>query len=232
MIEETIENVQEVVSPQTEEEVVSVEPQAAPVDTEQDRIERLREERRKRPREHSHARPSEPIQQQQQKQPEEELHLGDDDLAEGKHIKRYAEKIKVLEKKLEAYEQTSQATTAEVRLRNSFPDFDRVVNTENIELLRDLEPDLAASINSNPDLYTKASSAYKLIKKLGIYREDNFKQDKELAYANVTKPRPLASVSPQQGESPLQRANAFAHGLTSELKEQLLKEMHDARRKN
>ncbi len=234
MIEETV-VLEETVQPITE----SVEPpaeqnQEAPINQEQDRIEKLREERRKRPREQAYSNQSVPEKNQQQ-QPfsaEEELHLADDDLAEGKHIKRYAQKIKVLEEKLKAYEQTTQATTAEVRLRNTFPDFDKVVNTENVELLRDLEPDLAASINANQDLYTKASSAYKLIKKLGIYQEDSFKHEREHAQLNVNKPRPLASVSPQQGESPLQRANAFANGLTDELKAQLLKEMREVRRRN
>jgi CRISPR/Cas system-associated protein Cas5 (RAMP superfamily) len=218
---------------QMQETLIAVEEQTqeipAPIDPQQERIELLREERRKRPREQQYA---QPIENKQQQQPEDELHIGDDDLAEGKHLKRYEKKIRMLEEKLKTYEHTTMASTAEARLRYSFPDFDKVVNHENIELLRDLEPDIAASINANPDLYTKASSAYKLIKKLGIYRDDIYKQDKELAVANSHKPRPLASVSPQQGESPLQRANAFANGLTPELREQLLKEMRDVRRKN
>jgi len=48
--------------------------------------------------------------------------------------------------------------------------------------------------------------------------------------ANTAKPRPLTSVSPQSGESPLSRANAFAEGLTPELKKNLFKEMQEAKK--
>ena len=37
-------------------------------------------------------------------------------------------------------------------------------------------------------------------------------------------------MSPQQGDSPLSRANAFANGLTPELRVQLIKEMEEARK--
>ena len=49
--------------------------------------------------------------------------------------------------------------------------------------------------------------------------------DKAKAVINAQKPRPLTSISPQQGDSPLSKANAFANGLTPELQAQLLKEM-------
>ena len=64
---------------------------------------------------------------------------------------------------------------------------------------------------------------------MGIYREDNYSKDRDKAQSNASKPKPLASVSPQQGDSPLSRANAFANGLTDELKSQLRKEMEQAR---
>ena len=120
----------------------------------------------------------------------------------------------------------------EIRLKTQYPDFDKVVNTETIASLRDLYPDIAATLHTSSNLLSKGSSAYTLIKKLGIYREDTYQNDKAQAVNNVTKPRPLASVSPQQGESPLARANAFANGLTDELKEQLRKEMYESRRRN
>jgi hypothetical protein len=68
------------------------------------------------------------------------------------------------------------------------------------------------------------------IKKLGIYTEDTYQADRERAQNNANKPRPLASVSPQQGESALSHANPFAGGLTPELKTSLLKEMEAARK--
>ena len=68
-----------------------------------------------------------------------------------------------------------------------------------------------------------------MVKKLGISEQvmvDN--QGKATAQRNAAKPRPTASISPQQGETPLSRANAFANGLTEEMKKQLYKEMLEA----
>lgn len=168
----------------------------------------------------------------QQKGAEEDFSIAPDELVEGKHLSKYEKRVKELERKVEEYKQNASASTDEIRLRAQYPDFDKVVTTENIELLRDLEPELASSINSDTNLSSKATAVYKLIKKFGIYKEDNFKEDREHAQNNANKPRPLASVSPQQGDSPLSRANAFAQGLTDELKEQLRKEMYEARRRN
>jgi len=144
--------------------------------------------------------------------------LAPDDIAEGKDLKRLEDKI--------------ERTFTELRLKAQYPDFDEVVNSETIASLRDLYPDIAAALHATPDTEAKGSSVYKIIKKMGIYREDTFKNEKEQAVNNATKPRPLTSVSPQQGESPLARANAFANGLTDELREQLRKEMYQARMKN
>ena len=68
-----------------------------------------------------------------------------------------------------------------------------------------------------------------MIKQMGVYKEDKFSQDRARAEVNAGKPRPLTSMSPQQGDGPLSKANAFDNGLTDELKESLLKEMNDAR---
>ncbi len=141
-----------------------------------------------------------------------------DDIAEVRHIRELEEKI---DRKLTQY-----------NLKSQYPDFDEVVNDETIASLRDLYPDIAAALHASPNNEAKGSSVYKIIKKMGIYREDTFKNEKEQAVNNATKPRPLTSVSPQQGESPLARANAFANGLTDELREQLRKEMYQARMKN
>ena len=162
---------------------------------------------------------------------ESELMLSPDDLVEGKHLAYFQKKIKQLENQVNTYQQSSTESTVEIRLRSQYTDFDKVVSKENIDLLRDLSPDLAQSINSNPDLYSKAKTAYLMIKKMGIYTEDKYVSDKALAHANMAKPKPLAAVSPQQGENPLSKANAFSHGLTDSLKEQLRKEMNEARKR-
>ncbi len=170
---------------------------------------------------------------QRTNQPEQEpadISLGNDELAEGKHLKAVVNKVKKLESQIEQYKSQSSSSLVEARLKMEFPDIEKVVSKENIEILSMQYPDIADTINSSPDLYKKAVSAYTLIKKLGIQPEDNYEQDRARAQINAAKPRPLTSVSPQQGDSPLSHANAFANGLTDELKAQLLKEMMAARR--
>ena len=166
---------------------------------------------------------------QQQEQPvtDDDFNLEADALAEGKHLNKLNKKIKQLEEQVKTYQHQSTSMTAETRLRMEFPDFDKVVNQESIKTLATVEPELAASLDANPDLYTKAKAAYKAIKRFGL--EDTYETDRATAQKNAAKPRPLTSLSPQQGESPLSHANAFANGLTEDLKKQLYKEMMEAR---
>lgn len=171
-----------------------------------------------------------------QVQPEEDysINLGNDELVEGKHIskmdKKVDSKIKALEEKLKRYETQSSQSFVEAKLKMEYPDIEKVVTKENIEILSMQEPDIAATIQDSQDLYKKAVTAYKLIKKFGIQTDDNYHQDRVRAQENSSKPRPLTSIAPQQGNSPLSHANAFANGLTDELRAQLLKEMMEARR--
>lgn len=147
------------------------------------------------------------------------------DLVEWRHVKK---KISRLEEQLKNTQQQSTVMTVEARLKTQYPDFDAVVSAENIEALRSAHPEIAHTLNASPDLYNKAVSAYTLIKKLGIHHEDLHHAERALAQKNTSKPRPLTSIAPQQGDTPLSRANAFANGLTDDLKSQLHKEMLDA----
>ncbi len=161
---------------------------------------------------------------------ESDISIGDDDLAEGKHLKKIQQEVKRLKQEAEQYKQQTTLTQTEIKLKSQYPDFDKVVSSDNIEMLRITYPELATSINATPDLYAKAVSAYTMIKQLGIHKEDVFSSDKERVLRNAAKPKPLAAVSPQKGDSPLSHANVFASGLTDDLRKQLIKEMNESRR--
>jgi hypothetical protein len=167
-------------------------------------------------------------QTQSVQQDDENLDIGQDDIVEGKHLSKVGRKLKRLEEELRSYKQQSTTSVAEARIKAQYPDFDKVVTKDNISSLRELYPELAHTLNSSTDLYNTASSAYTLIKKFGIYQEDIYMADRARAQANAAKPKPLAAVTPQQGDSPLSHANAFANGLTDDLRKNLLKEMHEA----
>ncbi len=158
--------------------------------------------------------------------------VDEDSLVEGKHLTKVDKKIQRLENQLKQYQQQATLNTAESKLKAQYPDFDHVVSSENLANLKAAYPEIAHTINSSSDLYSKAVSAYTMIKKLGISEPvDEYKADKEMARKNAAKPRPMASISPQQGDSPLTKANAFATGeLTPELKAQLWKETNQYRK--
>lgn len=163
---------------------------------------------------------------QQQQQPQApEVDPGDDDLIEGKHYKKLARELKQVQQ--QAYE-----SAIESRIRSTFPDYDSVVNMQTIKALKESEPELAASLYANPNFLEKAVGTYKAIQRLNLTPENTYDVDKAIAQKNAAKPRTVTSISPQQGESPLARANAFANGLTPELQKQLWKEMNEHRKRS
>ena len=163
----------------------------------------------------------------QPNQEPEDFSMAPDELAEGKHIAKLQKQIKNLEEKVSQGQRNSYSASAESRLRTTYPDFDKVVSQSNIAALSEMFPDVAKTIGDSQDLYSKAVTAYTVIKNLGIYQED-FQQEKKIAATNAAKPRPLTSISPQQGDTPLSKANAFANGLTDELRKTLQKEMFES----
>ena len=167
-------------------------------------------------------------QQAQQQQPKEpEPQLGPDDLVEWKHVQK---EIAGLKNEIKQYQQHQAQASAETRLKMQYPDFDKIVSPDNIASLREQYPELAATVNSNQDLYTKASAAYTLIKKLGIAPDEQYARQRAQAEQNMQKPRPVNSINPQRGNKALDQANAFAQGLTDDLKKSLWQEIKQSRK--
>ena len=160
---------------------------------------------------------------------QEDIQLNPDDLVEGKHLSSYGKKIKKLEEQLKKYEQSSQEQIIESRLKNNDPDFDRVVNKQTVDVLREQFPELYSTIASSSDLYGKGATAYTLIKRLGLIVDEATQHDQTVAQKNLQKPRTLTSIA-KSNESPLSRAHAFDNGLTDDLKKSLWKEMNDLRK--
>jgi len=170
-----------------------------------------------------------PIAEPEPVEEESDFDISDDEWVEPKHLKKVANEIKNLKKQLKSYQTASVSATTESKLKSKYNDFDAVVSKDNVEALVRDYPELGNTLRSNTDLYSQAVTAYTMIKQMGIYKEDKYANDRAKAELNAAKPRPLASVAPQQGDSPLTRANAFANGLTDEVKAQLFKEMNEAR---
>jgi hypothetical protein len=187
-------------------------------------------------------------QQQQVKMPEPEpiyempdLDLDDDGLAENKHIKLMHKQMQAMQKQIQMQkqeairiQQQTQESMIETRIRATYPDFDKVVSNDNLALLGQMYPSMARTINSSPDLFDKAVSAYTLIKQFGISKDMTPNQDAARAINNINKPRPLSSISPSRGQtsnSPLTRVNGFANAnTTAERRKSAYEEMIEAAR--
>lgn len=150
-----------------------------------------------------------------------------DDYVEGKHLAKYDRDIQALKQQVEGYQQHAAAMGVENKLNAEYPDFNSVVTKENLDMLRKAYPPIGVVIDSSPDLYSKASSAYTMIKQFGFATDPAIEKQRVMAEGNVAKPRPLASVNPQQGAGALSRANEFAQGLTKERKAELNREMRE-----
>ncbi len=187
---------------------------------------RLRETKEQLERENRELRNYYDSHAKKQDPPKEEESLGveDDDLVEGKVVKRLYNELKELKKFQQNYEHEKAASIPD-RLRSKFDDFEQVVTQENVEKLKKSEPELYASITAGGDLYTKGVSAYKTLIAMGIVKKDTFKSQKEDVQNNHKKPLSTQAI---RGQGALSEANMFSKGLTPELKKQLQKEMEQA----
>lgn len=168
--------------------------------------------------------------ERQRKAEASDIELADDDLVEAKHFKKYQRELQAIKKQTEQARQEAALAATELKLKSQFPDFEKVVCESTISALNDAYPELAKSLSTNNDVYSKAVSAYTMIKNLGIYKENTHMAEKTIAQKNAAKPKPLVSIAPQKGDSPLSKANVFAEGLSPELAKQLRAEMEAARK--
>lgn len=165
--------------------------------------------------------------QQQQVPPVEEDEIdkmGDGDIVTKAQAKKLAEKM-ARQIANDVIRQREIATVDE-RLQLKFSDFADVVTKENIEILKQTEPELAMSLYHNPDPFAQGVAAYKLLKRVGVGESKNLSAEKEKALKNSQKPISVNTVT--KGSSALGNAHIFENGLTSELKAQLWKEMQQA----
>lgn len=223
--EEVVQPQEEQVAQDSQSPEVAMQTEKSEISDKEKNFIRLRETKEQLERENRELRKyfeSQSKPQPKVEQPEEDdFGVDDDDLVEGKVVKKLYSEIKNLRK---TYEQEKLATIPD-RLRSKYSDFDQVVSVENIEKLKQTEPELYASITSGNDLYAKGVSAYKTLKAMGIVKEDPYVSQKEQVHKNQTRP---VSTQAIKGQGALADANIFAKGLTPELRKQLQQEMSQA----
>ena len=174
--------------------------------------------------------------QKQNPQPEEDegFKINDDDLVEGKHLSAQNKKIRRMQEENKRYQEQlrlQQEQLVETQIRLQYPDFDKVVNPDNLRTLQEKSPALALALRNIGDLKSQASSAYELIKQFGIDSAPSYATEKELVAKNAAKPKSSASISTQRNDSPVYQANAFANGsIDDQTKARLWKEMQECAR--
>ena len=165
------------------------------------------------------------LEQAQRQKDDFNLSLGDDDLAEGRHIAKVAQKVKQLEDQLRQTAQINQQLLLEQRIKAQHKDFDDVVTKENLERLKTEDPEIFNMILSAQDPYAQGVTAYKMIKRLGIVADNAAPLQR--INQNINKPRSANTVLGQQTSTALSKAAAFGD-LTPELAKALVKEMNEA----
>ncbi len=153
---------------------------------------------------------------------EEDYGIEDEALAEGKHIKELKRELR----QLKEYMKVKETATLDERLQMKFPDFSETVTKENVELLKQNEPELAESLRGLAhDPHAQAAAAYKMIKKFGIKVDSPNTPERKKAIENSQKP---VSVQAATRGSAIGNAHMFEGGITPELKKQLWADMQQA----
>lgn len=171
----------------------------------------------------------EAIMARKQEEPEEHFEFDDENLVEGKHVKKLVSKLnkelKETKKQLAEFSEKATLTTAEMRL-NNLDRFKDIVNEDNLRKLAQLHPEDYASIMANPDIYGRGKTAYNMIKAYGI-EQKHADVDKKID-ENIQKPKSAASVGPQKPNTPLARVGEYDRRVMSEDRRlQILQDLED-----
>jgi hypothetical protein len=164
--------------------------------------------------------------QQPQSDPETDIleEIANEEFVAGEKVARGLKKInQKFEKKLEEiesrYNQKHQSSLLN-DLKREFPDFDDVVNPENLEILEETNPRLAAAIARSNDPYLIAIQSYEYLKAKGLSKSSNGKvteAEKRIEQNKKTVPSPHVFEK---------RPMAQAFQLTDEMKKELQREMY------
>ena len=169
-------------------------------------------------------------QQQRQPEPEPDPDLDDDDYIEARHFKKT---ISSLTEQLNQFKQQQQSSSIEMQLKSRYSDFDKVMTRDNIAKLREMKPELAASLYKLKDIdpYNTAASTYSLLKEMGVDRQDSYEPERERAQSNFNKPQ--ASSSLKKTESALSHASEFSGSrLTEDRKKEIWTTMQNNLRRS
>lgn len=164
---------------------------------------------------------------------DDDIDLDDDSYIEGKHFKKYVrtlkDEIKQAKEQLKEFTQQTSTSSAELKLKAKYNDFDAVVTQENIQKLAAMKPAHYRSIMANPDLYDKGEAAYDLIKNF-VANNEYAQQDKRIE-ENKSKPRSSGSTAASQSDTPLSRIGDYDRRVLSDSdRDRIMRMVKEAKR--
>ncbi|MGD8305087.1 MAG: hypothetical protein PVF17_00400 [Ignavibacteria bacterium] len=164
-------------------------------------------------------------QQQPAPEPEDTYTFDDDELLTAAQAKKLAQQM--VKKELQDYQKQQETQNIPQKLSQQYPDYNEVVNQENVQKLITDDPETAQDIEAlKADPMRMSRLLYKTLKtKYGITKEE---EEMPKPQKTKTENRPPSSSSAVPKRSALAEANAFANGLTPELRKQLWEEMSEA----
>jgi len=164
--------------------------------------------------------------------PKDDLGIAKDAFAEVQHVERIVEaRLREQEERYRKQLEAQRQLEAERTLTIQYKDLYQVLTQENLRRLEQEEPEIAASIASNPDTYSAKVAAYKQIKKLGIVEENyNNQRVQERLTQNMQRPKSPQALAPRQGSQALSAAptSGFAESITEDMAARYRKEMEEA----
>jgi hypothetical protein len=91
------------------------------------------------------------------------------------------------------YAEMAQANER-MRLYTEIPDFNKVVTEESIAILQQRFPEIAATLNNSNNTYSTGKSVYNIIKKFGLYVNEDQESKKNMVEKNINKPKASATI--------------------------------------
>ena len=113
--------------------------------------------------------------------------------------KRVDESIRRREAQLDQERRERERKEEPIKIRNTFPDFDKICSQENVDYLEFHHPEAFEALKVMPDSFEKWSKVYNAMKR--YIPNTNASKDAAKAERNLNKPQSISSVLAQTGDS-------------------------------
>jgi hypothetical protein len=145
------------------------------------------------------------VNKQTSNRPSNDYNYQETEETEEQRINRKVEEaLKLREAKYEEERRIREQQEAPQRLRRTFPDFDKVCSSENLDYLDYHHPEIARPLGMLPDSYEKWESVYKVMRKL-VPNTDT-RQDQAKLEKNLNKPGSISSSGITHGANAMPSA--------------------------